>query len=104
MASFPSEENLHSLYRHASSAGPSPSSRECLGATPSRNGSAMRAARIVKPLSALCLFLAFAAHAESAVGYKGIPWGTACPEAVKQMEAKGFVFDRKEKIGWRAEG
>ena len=52
----------------------------------------------------MCLFLAFAAHAESAVGYKGIPWGTACPEAVKQMEAKGFVFDRKEKIGWRAEG
>jgi hypothetical protein len=38
----------------------------------------MRAARIVKPLSALCLFLAFAAGAEFAVGYKGIPWGTAC--------------------------
>jgi hypothetical protein len=64
----------------------------------------MRAARIVKPFSALCLFLAFAGNAESVAGYKGIPWGTACPEAVRQMEAKGFVFDRKEKIGRRAEG
>jgi len=64
----------------------------------------MRAARIVKPFSTLCLLLAFAADAESAAGYKGIPWGTACPEAVKQMEAKGFVFDRKDKTGWRAEG
>jgi hypothetical protein len=82
----------------------SPNSLECLGATPSRNGSAMRATRILKLFSALCVCLAFAADAESAAGYKGIPWGTACPEAVKQMEAKGFVFDGKEKTGWRAEG
>jgi hypothetical protein len=69
----------------------------------------MRAAKILKPssalcLSALCVFVSFAADAESAAGYKGIPWGTACPEAVKQMEAKGFVFDRKGKSIWRAEG
>jgi len=69
----------------------------------------MRAARIVKPFSALCgsalcVLVSFAADAESAAGYKGIPWGTACPEAVKQMEAKGFVFDHKDKTGWRADG
>jgi len=52
-----------------------------------------------KLLAALSLSLAFAAHAGTAAGYKGIPWGAACSEAVQKMEAKGFVFDRKDKMG-----
>lgn len=52
-----------------------------------------------KLLAGLSISLAFAANAGSAAGYKGIPWGTACSEAVRKMEAKGFVFDRKDKVG-----
>lgn len=51
-----------------------------------------------KLLAALGLSLAFAADAETVSGYKGIPWGTPCAEAVQKMEAKGFVFDHKDKI------
>src|SRR5256885_12848867 len=52
-----------------------------------------------KLLAALSASLAFGADADTASGYKGIAWGTPCGEAVQQMEAKGFVFDRKDKIG-----
>ena len=48
--------------------------------------------------------LGFAAHADGITGYKGIPWGTACADAVKQMEAKGFAFNHKEKLGLRGAG
>src|SRR2546428_6313149 len=51
-----------------------------------------------KLLAALSASLAFGADADTASGYKGIAWGTPCGEAVQQMEAKGFVFDRKDKI------
>jgi hypothetical protein len=48
-------------------------------------------------LAALSASVAFGADADTAPGYKGIAWGTPCGEAVQQMEAKGFVFDRKDK-------
>src|SRR2546425_12521196 len=51
-----------------------------------------------KLLAALSASLAFGADADTASGCKGIAWGTPCGEAVQQMEAKGFVFDRKDKI------
>lgn len=54
---------------------------------------------ILKLVAALGVSLAFAANAGAASGYKGIPWGAPCGEAVQQMEAKGFVFDGKDKIG-----
>jgi hypothetical protein len=50
-------------------------------------------------LAALSGLLAFAADAGTAPGYKGIQWGAPCAEAVQKMEAKGFVFERKERIG-----
>jgi len=52
-----------------------------------------------KLLAALSASVGFAAVADTASGYKGIAWGTPCAEAVQKMEAKGFVFDRKDKIG-----
>src|SRR3989442_4645146 len=52
-----------------------------------------------KLLAALSASVAFGADADTPSGYKGIPWGTPCGEAVQKMEAKGFVFDRKDKIG-----
>ena len=52
-----------------------------------------------KLLAALGASVGFGADADTASGYKGIAWGTPCGEAVQQMEAKGFVFDRKDKIG-----
>jgi hypothetical protein len=64
----------------------------------------MRAARMWKLLPALSLCLAFASHAKEVAGYKGIPWSTACGDAVKRMEAKGFVFNHKEKLGFPGEG
>src|SRR5216683_3306955 len=64
----------------------------------------MRAARMWRLLLGLSVCLGFASHAREVAGYKGIPWGTACGEAVKRMEAKGFVFGHKEKLGMRAEG
>ncbi len=50
-----------------------------------------------KLLAALSASVAFGADADAAPGYKGIAWGTSCGEAVQKMEAKGFVFDRKDK-------
>jgi hypothetical protein len=47
--------------------------------------------------------IALAADAGRAAGYKGIPWGATCSEAVQQMEGKGFVFTRKERVGLRAD-
>src|SRR6266849_3007771 len=64
----------------------------------------MRAARMWRLLLGLSVCLGFASHAREVAGYKGIPWGTVCGEAVKRMEAKGFVFGHKEKLGMRAEG
>ncbi len=64
----------------------------------------MRAARTWTVLLSLSVCLGFASHGKQAAGYKGIPWGTACGEAVKKMEAQGFVFGHKEKLGMRAEG
>jgi hypothetical protein len=64
----------------------------------------MRAARMWRLLLGLGVCLGFASHAKDAAGYKGIPWGTACGQAVKIMEAKGFVFNHKEKLGSRGEG
>src|SRR5438445_6910415 len=52
-----------------------------------------------KLLAALGASVGFGADADRASGYKGIPWGTPGGEAVQKMEAKGFVFDRKDKIG-----
>src|SRR3989442_7940917 len=52
-----------------------------------------------KLLAALSASVSFGADADTASGYKGIPWGTPCGEAVQKMEAMGFVFDRKDKIG-----
>src|SRR5256885_11983142 len=51
-----------------------------------------------KLLAALGASVGFGADADTASGYKGIAWGTPCGEAVQKMEAKGFVFDRKDKI------
>jgi len=56
-----------------------------------------------KLLAALSISLAFATDAATASGYKGIPWGTACGGAVQKMEAKGFFFDRKDKVGLPAQ-
>ena len=53
----------------------------------------MRAARMWTLFLALSVCLPFASQAKEAAGYKGIPWGTGCAEAVKRMEAKGFVFN-----------
>ncbi len=64
----------------------------------------MRAARMWKLLPALSICLGFASHAKEVGGYKGIPWSTACGDAVKSMEAKGFAFNRKEKLGFRGDG
>ncbi len=50
-----------------------------------------------KLVAALSASIAFGADADTAPGYKGIAWGTPCGQAVQQMEAKGFVFDRKDK-------
>ncbi|HEY4884710.1 MAG TPA: hypothetical protein VII08_13840 [Myxococcales bacterium] len=47
--------------------------------------------------------IALAADAGTAAGYKGIPWGATCSEAVEKMEANGFVFTHKEQVGSRAE-
>lgn len=52
-----------------------------------------------KLLAALSASVGSGAYADTASGYKGIAWGTHCGEAVEKMEAKGFVFDRKDKIG-----
>jgi hypothetical protein len=64
----------------------------------------MRAVRMWRLLPALTVCLGFASHAGGVTGYKGIPWGTACGEAVKQMEAKGFAFNHKEKLRFRGDG
>ena len=48
--------------------------------------------------------IAFAARAGATTGYKGIPWGTTCSQAVQDMEAKGFVFAHKAQIDLRADG
>jgi hypothetical protein len=56
-----------------------------------------------KLLAALNASVGSGAYAGTASGYKGIAWGTHCGEAVEKMEAKGFVFDRKDKIGVLAE-
>ena len=64
----------------------------------------MRAVWMWRLLPALSVCLGFASHAKVVTGYKGIPWGTACGEAVKRMEAKGFVFKHKEKLGFRGDG
>ena len=64
----------------------------------------MRAARMWTLFLALSVCLPFASQAKEAAGYKGIPWGTGCAEAVKRMEAKGFVFNHKEKLGFRGDG
>jgi hypothetical protein len=63
----------------------------------------MRAARMWRLLLALSVCLGFASHAKEVTGYKGIPWGTACGDAVKGMEAKGFVFNHKQKLALRGE-
>jgi len=57
-----------------------------------------------KLVPALSICLGFASHAKEPSGYKGIPWSTACGDAVKGMEAKGFVFNHKEKLAFRGEG
>ncbi|HEY6863887.1 MAG TPA: hypothetical protein VI319_08300 [Burkholderiales bacterium] len=41
----------------------------------------------------------FAADGHAASGYKGIPWGAACSEAVRNLQAQSFVFDRTDKLG-----
>ncbi len=66
----------------------------------------MRATGMWTLLAALSVCLGFERHANAneVAGYKGIPWGTACGEAVKGMEAKGFVFNHKEKLGFRGDG
>ena len=64
----------------------------------------MRAATIWKLVPALSICLGSASQANDVGGYKGIPWSTACGEAMKSMEAKGFVFNHKEKLGFRADG
>jgi hypothetical protein len=64
----------------------------------------MRPVRIWSLLPALSLCLGFASHAGGVTGYKGIPWGTACGEAVERMEAKGFVFSHKDKLRFRGDG
>jgi hypothetical protein len=64
----------------------------------------MRAAKMWKLVSALGICLASASQANDVAGYKGIPWSTACGDAMKTMEAKGFVFSHKEKLGFRADG
>jgi len=63
----------------------------------------MRAAGMWRFVLASNVCLGFATQA-GVTGYKGIPWGTACGEAVKRMEAKGFVFNHKEKPGLRGAG
>ena len=55
-------------------------------------------------LPALSVCLGFASQAKDTAGYKGIPWGTACGEAMQSMEAKGFVFNHKEKLRFRGDG
>lgn len=52
----------------------------------------------LKLFAGLCASVAFGADADTASGYKGISWGVPCGEAVQKMEAKGFVFEGKEKI------
>ena len=52
-----------------------------------------------KLLAVLGASVGFGADADTASGYKGIAWDTPCGEAVQKMEEKGFVFDRKDKIG-----
>ncbi len=64
----------------------------------------MRAARMWRLLLGLSVCLGFATHAKGVTGYKGIAWGTACGDAVKGMEAQGFVFSHKQKLGLRGEG
>jgi hypothetical protein len=51
-----------------------------------------------KLLAALSASFTLGADAETASGFKEIAWGAPCAEAVQKMEAKGFVFDRKDKI------
>jgi hypothetical protein len=63
--------------------------------------SCMRSAGIWNLPLALSICFGFASYAEGDTGYKGIPWGTACGEAIKGMEAKGFVFNHKETLGSR---
>ena len=64
----------------------------------------MRATWIWRFLPILSACLAFASHANEAAGYKGIAWNTACGDAVAMMEAKGFAFNHKEKLGFRGDG
>ena len=52
-----------------------------------------------KLFGVLGLSVALSAVAEPSSGYKGIPWGAPCSEAVQKMEAKGFVFEGKDKSG-----
>jgi len=56
-----------------------------------------------KLLLASSASVAFAADATPASGYKGIPWDAPCAEAVRNMQAQGFVFDRADKIGLPAQ-
>jgi hypothetical protein len=64
----------------------------------------MRAEWMWRLLAALPLCLGFASHAAEVTGYKGIPWGTPCRQAVETMEAKGFVFGHKDKLGFSGDG
>jgi len=64
----------------------------------------MRAAKMWKLVAALSICFGSASQANGVAGYKGIPWSTACGDAMKSMEAKGFVFSHKEKLGYRADG
>jgi len=48
--------------------------------------------------------IALAAQAGTTAGYKGIPWGTTCSQAIQEMEAKGFVFAHKAQVDLRADG
>ena len=64
--------------------------------------------RTARSCAALFAFLigsiALAAQAGTTAGYKGIPWGATCSQAVQDMEAKGFVFVHKAQVGLRADG
>jgi hypothetical protein len=64
----------------------------------------MRAARMSKLVFALSICFGSASQANGVAGYKGIPWSIACGDAMQEMEAKGFVFNHKEKLGYRADG
>lgn len=47
-----------------------------------------------KRFAALGASVALSAGADTSSGYKGIPWGAPCNDAIRKMEAKGFVFEK----------